>query len=216
MSSSGIAAPASRSFVALNGEEVKKAILADIANQLNADYHFRQHLSYALITWQWKMAVDVYPSEIKPFEVNAGATLSPKGAREIEVGEKPQEFDFVGSRDVTAGVAGGQSADSLRRETGQPIHQAKSIAGPGGERITVEAPVIPVEARESTSVRTERPSQTDVAGPKGIVARRAALKTKANPGGVEVNEKAGSAPTEADAEKIIEKGLEDGTLEERK
>lgn len=208
----GTTAPSVRSFTALTGIEVKNAILADIKRQMDADYHFTNHLSYAAISWKFKAAFDVYPKEIGSFEVNAGATLHPQSNRPIEEGEQPQEFNIEGGRRVTAGFeAEGQSADAVRRETGQPVISIKTVAGPGGERISVEAPSVP-----SVSV-TEKPAKTETNVPssKGIVARRAIARTKAAPEGLSV-ERSGSPPTAEDAEKIIENGLADGTLEKRK
>lgn len=208
-------APTTRSFTALNGIEIKKAILADVQRQLDADYHFAQHLSYAAISWKWKLAVDAYPKEIGKFEAQAGATLHPATNRPIEEGEPSEPIDLEGARRVTAGFeADGQSADSLRRETGQPVPITKTVAGPAGERITVEAPQVPETSREPERM-PQKTSEENAPGPKGIVARRAALRTRANPEGITV-ERAGNPPTAEDADKIIEQGLADGTLEKSK
>ena len=208
-------APSTRSFTALNGLEVKRAILADIQRQLDMDFHFGQHLSYAAISWKWKLAIDAYPKEIGKFEANAGATLHPQDARPLEEGEQSEPIDIVGGRRATAGFEPeGQSADSVRRETGQPVPVTKTIAGPGGQRITVEAPSVPDKAREGEQTATRR-SETNAPGSKGVIARRVTARTAAARDGVSV-ERAGSPPTAEDADKIIEKGLEDGTLERRK
>lgn len=208
-------APSVRSFTALNGVEIKKAILADIQRQLDMDYHFGQHLSYAAISWRGKIAIDAYPKEIGKFEVNAGATIHPTTARPLEEGEQPERIDIEIGRRVTAGFEPeGQSADSLRRETGQPVPITKTITGPAGERITVEAPSVPDKAREGEPVETRR-SETNAPGSKGVIARRVTARTKAAHDGVSV-ERSGAPPTEADADEIVRRGLEDGTLEERK
>jgi hypothetical protein len=205
-------------FTALSGLEVKKAILADITNQLERDTRFSQHLSYAGISWKWKFAADCYPRELGKMDIQAGATLHPATARPLQDEEIPEQIDLEGAREVTAGIApSGQTADSLRRETGQPVMTTKTVGGPAGERVTVEVPQIPQAPREdnATRARTAR-TETNVSGAKGIVARRATLKTAAAPDGLEVSPAAGSAPSAEDAEKIIEAGLADGTLEERK
>lgn len=209
----GTAAPSVRSFTALNGNEIKKAILADVERQLDMDYHFGAHLSYAAISWKWKLACDVYPKEIGSFEAQSEATLHPQTARPIEDEEKSEKIDLEGSRRVTAGFEEqGQSADSVRRETGQSVPVTKTIIGPAGERITVEAPSVPATAAAQPA---NEKSQTNVPGGKGIIARRATARTRAASEGVAI-ERAGSPPTAEDAEKIIEKGLEDGTLEKIK
>ena len=192
-----------RPFNGLSGLELKKAILADIENQLNGDYHFRAHLSYPLVTWRFKLAVNAYPSEIGEFESNAGATLHPKGSREIEEGEEPTQIDIAGGRDVTAGATpSGQTADSVRRDTGQAVSTMKQIKV-GDERVMVEAAEIP---KPQTQLQEENAkTQQNVPSGKGIVARRATAKTRANPGGVEVAPAAGTAPGPEEAAQIAER-----------
>jgi hypothetical protein len=205
-------------FTALSGLEVKRAIIADITNQLERDTRFSAHLAYAGISWKWKFAADCYPRELGQIKIEAGATLHPPTARPLQEEEEPIHIDLEGAREVTAGIApGGQTADSLRRETGQPVLTTKTVGGPAGERVTVEVPVIPQAPREDNEARPShgKRSETNVAGGKGIVARRATLKTAAAPDGVEVAPAAGSAPTAEDAQKIIDAGLADGTLEKR-
>jgi hypothetical protein len=206
-------APLTRSFVALNGLEVKKAIISEFTRQLDADTRFSQHLSYARIGWKWKLATDAYPSEIGTIKLEGGGLLHPKEARQIEEGEAPIHIDLEGGTTVAAPVAG-VSADEVRRQSGQPVPTPRQVRGPEG-RITVDAPDIPRPARETQEQIEEPRVQTDSPSGKGVFAKRATLKTRANPKGVEPVQAQGTAPTQEDAEKIIAEGLASGTLEER-
>jgi hypothetical protein len=210
----------SRSFNALSGLELKTAILKQIQRQLDADTRFSQHLTYARISWRWRMAIDFYPNDMdQKFESETGADQRPPAVneagvprREIAVDEKPIQVDISGDRTVAAPIAG-VSADQARRESGQPVPTTKIVAGPEGSRIAVDAPEIPVPGHNDKSEVIEGSRvETNVPGAKGTVARRATIRNRANPTGVAVAPTAGSAPTEEDMQKIIDQGLSDGTL----
>jgi len=197
-----------RQFNAPSGLEIMKAILTDVENQLKADFHFSNHLSYPLVNWRFRIALDCYPREVGKFAVEGGGSLRDKNARTIEPDEVPEEVNIEGGRDVSA-PGEGQTADAMRRETGQPLHRVTHVKGPEGSRIAVEAPQVPVEGRESQQT-SEEPR---VNKKPGFLGRFVDLKTRANPKGTPPVIATGSAPTEADAEEIIRRGLEEGTLE---
>jgi hypothetical protein len=141
--------------------------------------------------------------------------LTVPGSRPIEPGEEPIQINLRGGETVAAPIAG-VSADQVRRDAGLGVPQARVVKGPENSRITVDAPEVPFPKRESTEEGDTGASVvTDKPGPKGTIAKSVSLLTRANPKGAKPIERVGSAPTEADADKIIEEGLKDGTLEER-
>jgi len=52
-----------RPFNALSGTEIKKIILNEIERNMEADYRFKNHLTYPMVSWRWVLAAKVYPSE---------------------------------------------------------------------------------------------------------------------------------------------------------
>jgi hypothetical protein len=212
--------PLTAAFAALNGMEMKKILLKEIERQLDADSRFSQHLTYARIDWRWKLATDSYPAELGQIKIDIGGTiLAPEREgvvrREIPETEQPMSKDYHGGSTVAAPVAG-DSANEARRKAGLPIPTTRQVRGIDGARMTVDAVEVPHPERESQDTGSDSPQVvTNKPSGKGVLARSAAIKTRANTKGLEVAPKPGTPQTAADAEKIIENGLADGTLEER-
>jgi hypothetical protein len=198
-----------RSFNALNGNELKKAILTQIQRQMDADTRFSQHLAYGRCAWRFKIAIDTYPNDMdRKFEVESGADLMPpQPRREIGPDEKPVQIDIEGERTVAAPVAG-DTADQVRRDSGLPVPKTHTVAGPEGSRIQVDAPEVPIPSADAEQSPTARVQSSGT----HASARSVAVRTRANPKGVTAPETAGSAPSEADMAKIIEKELAAGTI----
>ena len=221
-----------RPFNALNGLEIKKSILNQISRQLDADTRFSHHLTYPRISWAWKLAIDIFPNDTdKKFESQTdGTILPPKPRQEDFTGVEPERVILEDHVTVAAPVAG-ITADQQRRDAGIPVPVLKRVEGPGGEKISVEeppgvlmkkadlfnveAPKIPVPDRNEIMDEGPR-TRSNVAGSKGVLAKSVTLKTRAAPKGVEVPPAQGRAPTPEDVEKIIERGIADGSLEEKK
>lgn len=202
-------------FIALNGMEVKKAILKQIERQMDADSNFNQNLSYARISWRWKLSTDTYPADVpKP----AGAVSGELVAKDIPpmfVFTVPKHTEIEGEQTVAAPEAG-ITANQARRDAELPIPMVQRVAGPEGSQITVDAPKLPSVARESQDPGDDDARvQTKPTTGRGRVARVAAVATRANPRGVQAPAHAGNTPTAEDADRIIENGLADGTLEPR-
>lgn len=196
-----------RPFYALTGQEIKKVILKEIERQLDADYRFRENITYPLINWRWKLACNVYPGEPANWKVVVGPvnTLA-EGAVMPQEDEPYVEVDFDGGRDVSAPARDGMTADATRRDAGLPVPSPRKAPGLGGDRMTVD--VVPPIAgeREATFAATpEANSTANVEKGGRVFARSVTAKTAAAPEGVEVAV-SGVSPTHSaeDMQKILE------------
>jgi hypothetical protein len=179
-------------YNALNGREVMEIILNEMRRQLEADTRFTQHQTYPLISWSWKLAVNVYPNEPNKWEASVG----PKTIGDPEASHELAEvqIDLGTSRDVTAPA--GQTADSARRDGGIAVPSPRQVKGPGGNRMVVDAPDIkPTEAPRATVTSAEK---TNVEKGGKVFARSVTARTPAAPEGV-------SVPDAERTEHILEK-----------
>ncbi len=131
-------APTTRLFNALNGQELKKIILQQVEKAMDEDFHFRRHLTYPVVSFDWKLVVSAYPLQPPKFEITAehDVVAAPAG-EEIPV-PKPEEigtFELQGSRKAAA-------PDQHREESGQQI-PSPTVVGRPGERVVVERPFDP-------------------------------------------------------------------------
>jgi hypothetical protein len=218
MASNVPAIQADRPFNALNGNELKKAILNQIQRELDGDTRFLQALTYARCSWRWKLAIDLYPKDYgKKFESETGAGLLPPRPRQEEFSHEDAVRVDLSGHQIVAAPAAGVSADQVRRDAGLPVPVIRMVEGPAGERIMVEAPAVPVPGRGAVSeAPPEQRAAQNVSSGKGVFARSVTVRTAAAPDGVAVRPAGGHSPTAADAEEIVKRGLGDGTLEEKK
>ena len=203
-----------RPFNALNGTEVKKAILKEIERHLDNDFRFRANVAYPLISWRWKLAANIYPGEPANWDVNVGPVtqLAPPN----EDGKRPPmpqdgdpvvEVDLQGGSTVGAGSQlGGQTPDALRRDAGLPLPSPRRVVGPGDSRVTVDAPLDTGKASAAQTADLEPVSVTNENRGGRVFARSVTARTKAAPTGAEVAPAAGSSPTHSaeDIQKILE------------
>lgn len=193
-----------RPFNALSGTEIKKIILNEIERNLEADYRFKNHLTYPMVSWHWVLAAKVYPSEQPDIKVEIEKTLKSPGFTEPFTGFDPIEITVESERTVAAPAAG-QTADAARRDAGIEVPAPRIVRGPSNTRLVVDAPEIPLaqanepakaaEVEESPTARAvnrARESKSIPAAP----AKSISIRTRANPSGVEVAPAAGSAPDE--------------------
>lgn len=115
-------------FNPLNGDEVKKVIIADIARTLEADTELQEHICFPRVSWKWKLEMKIYPRtpEEKNIEVVGEAVQVKKesGAPVVpETSSHTREVYSSPSREVTA-------PDQVREEVGMPVNQAKSALSP--------------------------------------------------------------------------------------
>jgi hypothetical protein len=61
-----------RQFNAINGRELAEAIALQIAEQMDGDQNFRQHLTFPVVEWAWKLEVKAYPVSEDRILVSAG------------------------------------------------------------------------------------------------------------------------------------------------
>jgi hypothetical protein len=191
-----------RPFNAIDGIELMELVLKDIRRQMEQDYHFRRNTAYPMFAYNFKMAINVYPSEPQNWEFSA------KGQHKTDPSFEPTpegvvEIDFDNQKMVAAPQ--GQTVDSARREAGIPVTAPKRTAGPDGSRVTVDAPQVDLTKANQPQVTTEEPkSQTNVQREGGkVFARSVTQRTAAAPHGVEAAPQQGSRPSDADAEEII-------------
>jgi len=206
----GTPSTVARPFSALSGTEIKKIILSEIERNLEADYRFKNHLTYPLVSWHWVLAAKFYPSEQSEVHVELEKTLKSPGVPTPAVDDPHIKIEISSERIVAAPTAG-ETADSARRSAGLEVPSPRIVKGPDHTKIIVDAPDIPiagqneppkpVEVTESAVARTVNRARE----PKSIPmapARSVAVRTRANPQGVEVAPAAGSPPDEARQEEI--------------
>jgi hypothetical protein len=204
MASSG---PTLRAYNALNGREVIEILLTELRRQLEADTRFSQHQTFPLVAWEWKCAINQYPNEPAKFEVHVGPrNITAAGVNVEEVVTDPSlaevQIDFGDHREVTAPA--GETADHARRDAKLPVPTPRTVKGPGGNRMVVDAPEIkPTEQPQATVTPAEQTTNVNKGGK--VFARSVTARTAANPEGVVVDAPHGSAPDAARVEQIIEK-----------
>jgi len=107
---------------------------------------------------------------------------------------------------LVAAPAAGQTADAARRDGGLEVPSPRIVRGPSNTKMVVDAPDIPIaqqnepvkaaeveESPTAKAVNRARESKSIPAAP----ARSVAIRTRANPSGVEVAPAAGSPPDES-------------------
>lgn len=207
------ASTVARPFNALSGAEIKKAILNEIERNLDADYRFKQHLTYPLVSWCWELAAKVFPSDQSDIRIKIEKTIKAEGVDPSAYTSAPfSQVTFRHERTVAAPMAG-ETADAARRDTGQAVPTPRVVAGPEGTRMVVDAPEIPVGAKDdlnkpaevttsstARAVNRARQSTSTPAAP----ARSISIRTRANPEGFEPPIQAGSKPDEGRMAEIEE------------
>jgi hypothetical protein len=195
----GTTGPTLKPYNALNGREIMEIILSEMRRQLEADYRFKQNLTYPLVSWEWKLAMNVYPNEPSSLE----AKIGPKTIGDPNAAETIAEvqIDLGNSRDVTAPA--GQTADGARRDAGIAVPSPRTVKGPGGNRMVVDAPEI--KPTEPPAVSTQKQESKDVQKSGRVFARSVTSRTAAAPDGVGVDPPQGSAPDVERVQEIMEK-----------
>jgi hypothetical protein len=197
-------APVVRPFNALSGLELKKIIIKEIERHLDNDFHFRQNVAYPLISWSWKLAANVYPGEPPNFEVNiADKQIRASGNEEFVPQSDPVQVDLGSTRDVTAPA--GESADSVRRESGIPVPAPRTVKGPGGQRMVVDAPPVGPGTAPVSPAPAEVTAQANAERGGRIFGRSVTVKTAAAPEGVEVLPASGTKPGIAEVQEILQR-----------
>jgi hypothetical protein len=173
-------------------------LLKELRRQLEADTRFSQHNTFPLVSWEWKCAINVYPNEPGKFEVHVGLkniTASGVDPEEVKNYIPEVQIDLGDHREVTAPA--GETADAARRDVGIPVPTPRSVKGPGGNRMVVDAPDIkPTEAPQAT-VTSGKTANVDKGGK--VFARSVTARTNAAPEGLAVDGPQGSMP---DAERV--------------
>ena len=128
---------AGRVFNALNGQELKDLILADIRKELDADPRIESHLTFPVVEWTWELKIDAYPVAEPHMEIEAKGSVGTEEA--VEKARKAQTAEKIivkGTRKVSPE---GQAPDEARAEVGLPI----SVPTPTKDGVTfdmMEAP----------------------------------------------------------------------------
>lgn len=107
-----------RVFNALDGSEVKAIVLREIANAMDQNEQFSNHLTYPLVEWKWEIRVTAPAQENGNF--GAGAEFS-TAVKTVE----PVALVLSGGRKVTRiseeQPAEIQAPDQARAEAGLPV-----------------------------------------------------------------------------------------------
>jgi hypothetical protein len=197
-------APVVRPFNALNGLELKKILLKEIERHLDNDFHFRQNVAYPLISWQWKLACNVYPGEPPTWDASIGPKeIRASGAEGFVPETDPVQVDIGATRDVSAPA--GETADSVRRESDIPVPAPRAVRGPGNQRMVVDAPAVGPGVNATSAPEPSAPAQANADKGGRIFGRSVTARTKAAPDGVEVLPAAGTKPGIEETQEILER-----------
>lgn len=134
--------PTTRLFNALNGQELKKIIMQQVEKAIDEDFHFRRHLTYPIVSFDWKLLVSAYPLQPPEFKIGAehDVVAAPEGEEiPAPTPEQIETFELDGSRKIEA-------PDAAREESGQPI-PAPTLVGRKGEQVVVERPFEPPQKK---------------------------------------------------------------------
>ncbi len=127
--------PTTRLFNALNGQELKKIIMQQVEKAIDEDFHFRRHLTYPIVSFDWKLVVSAYPLQPPEFRVAAehDVVAAPEG-EEIPVPAPEQigTFELGDSSKIEA-------PDAAREASGQAVPEP-ILVGRKGEQVVVERP----------------------------------------------------------------------------
>ena len=193
--------PTLKSFNALNGREVMEIILSEMRRQMEADTRFNQNQAYPLVSWEWKLAMNVYPNDPPKWEKSVGPKVigDPEAAHDPSLAEV--QIDLGTSRDVTAPA--GQTADAARRDAGIAVPSPRTVKGPGGNRMVVDAPEIKPTEPPRASVTPAESKNVEKGGK--VFARSVTARTPAAPEGMAPDAPSGSAPDIERTQQILEK-----------
>lgn len=114
-------------FNPLNGDEVKKIILADLARTLEADTELQQHISFPRVSWHWRLEMKIYPRtpEIKEVVVTGEAV------QVTEAGETIVPVESTHTREVYSSPSREVIApDQVREQEGLAVSQQRSALSP--------------------------------------------------------------------------------------
>lgn len=67
--------PQQRVYNALNGDEIRKIVLAEIDRELSMDSNFRQHKTYHMPAWEWHLTMRAVPESRGPIEAKASGAV---------------------------------------------------------------------------------------------------------------------------------------------
>jgi hypothetical protein len=196
MSSSVVARP----FIALSGDEIKKAILNEIQRQLDADYRFKQHLTYPMVSWRWELAMKLYPTDGPDVHVVLDKTIKAPGAVPPFSGIT-KDFVLSGER-IVAAPSAGETADQVRRDSNLPVPQPRTVAGPAGSKVTIDAPEIPTGTQSAPAAEQREGGAARVISQSKETARSVTVRTRAHPTGHMPTPVPGTPPDETRAAEI--------------
>jgi hypothetical protein len=120
-----------RVFNAIDGEELRKIILRDLDKELSLDGDFRQHVTYPVVEWTWKLTMKVIARDQEVDREISGSIRQfdpeSKLALPIPDEEKPRIISVQGSRSIGEKVA----PDKVREQQKMPVTVPTKVAGLG-------------------------------------------------------------------------------------
>jgi len=112
-----------RPYYALNGNEIIDVILSEVRKSLEASGKFGIAKTFPQVSWNWRLEMDVYPSEPSKFEVSATG-----GKKTGETTLEPLSVALEGGKD---GVGVKIAPDQVRSDEGlqlmQPVQKKGGI-----------------------------------------------------------------------------------------
>lgn len=171
-----------KSFVPMNGLEMKQAILTDIDRRLSMDSRFKQHLTYPQVAWNISIRVDAYPSDGGPIEaeavgsrggapaVGSSRALSaaalftdghlmrsqPKPLMPEQAPQQEQPRRMVIDTEAQMAPAPRSSAGEDIPDNSRTIRELPRSSGGAGEPMTGGARMMPREVLESMGLTAEQ------------------------------------------------------------
>lgn len=120
--------PVQRVHNALNGDEIKKMVLAEIDRQIVGDSDFRMHKTYNLVSWEWNFKLTAHAQQ-RPVERKIeGKIVTITDDNKDFV---PQPDDDVVLYDVSTSRAASASPDKVRSSAGLPVPMPRQVPGAG-------------------------------------------------------------------------------------
>lgn len=160
----------SRAFAPINGLEAKQIILREIERALDADWRFKQHVTFPLVRWNWKLHFEI--GGFAKSEFKLGTAVGAENG-----GEVADKGDLEFERIIEAPAAG-QKADEVRRENGIGVPEPRLVPVAAGVMQTVDEPELK-HTPEPIPVTVGGADEPVVATPRNpVIAKSTSLKLK--------------------------------------
>lgn len=163
-------------FNALSGQELKKAILADIEKELELTGEFKQHMTFPWVRYEATVKVLSYPKQALDAEpaikIEAKGEMVGDGAENISESARPEVILDLSIADVM------DTPDKARVQSGQPIPTQARQNG-----VLVDKPVHRIEPAVAPVVEQVKPRNT-AAKIEAVLKKAATNHAEGSPVGI--------------------------------